>query len=517
MSAQEKLFPENLSLSDLEQWLWDAACSIRGPVDAPKFKDYILPLLFFKRLSDVFEAEISKLNAEFGDDEAVKKLIETDRHLIRFYLPNGCTWRDIRKVTKNLGEELSRILRLIAKENPRLQGVIDVVDFNATISGERIIDDGRLSSLAEVISRHRLGLEDVEPDILGRAYEYLIRKFAEGSGQTAGEFYTPKEVAWLMAKLVNPNEGEEIYDPTCGSGGLLIKCQLVLKEKSNGVKVPLQLSGQEINPVTFAMARMNMIIHDMEGKIRVGDTLKNPKFLDGGALRKFDKVTANPMWFQKGYDGEFYKADPHGRFALGIPPNNTADWGWIQHMSASLNRKGKLVIVIDPGTVSRGSGKQGSDKEREIRREFVDRDLIEAVILLPDNLFYNTPAAGIILVINPNKAHEKEILVINASEKFYKEKPKNYLTKDGITQIIDAYETWMDSEKFSRIVTFDEIVENDYNLSPAKYISLGPSETVDSLDECLTELGQMQEEEKEIDHELGSILDEMGLGDYSLT
>lgn len=210
---QERLSVGKLSLQELEQWLWDAACSIRGPVDAPKFKDYILPLLFFKRLSDVFEDEISGLKTELGDENAVRQLIERDRNLIRFYIPEKCSWRDIRKLTQSIGEELSKALRLIARDNPKLQGVIDVVDFNATISGERILDDGRLSSLIEILNRHRLGLKDVEPDILGRAYEYLLRKFAEGSGSSAGEFYTPKEVGWLMAHLVQPREGEEIYDP----------------------------------------------------------------------------------------------------------------------------------------------------------------------------------------------------------------------------------------------------------------------------------------------------------------
>ena len=303
--AQSRIFPEKLSVQELEQWLWDAACSIRGPVDAPKFKDYILPLLFFKRLSDVFEDEEERLKAEFGDETIAREIIEQDRKLVRFYLPDGCAWKDIRKVTKNLGEELTKALRRTAKENPKLQGVIDIVDFNATVSGERIIDDGRLSNLVEIISRYRLGLDDVEPDILGRAYEYLLRKFAEGSGQSAGEFYTPKEVAWLMANLIRPEQGEEIYDPACGSGGLLVKCQLVLKQKPESAEIPLQLYGQEINPVTYAMAKMNMIIHDMEGEIRIGDTLKNPKFVEDNTIKRFDKVTANPMWNQKEYNAQF--------------------------------------------------------------------------------------------------------------------------------------------------------------------------------------------------------------------
>jgi len=513
MAEQHKLFPSKVSLQDLEQWLWDAACSIRGPVDASKFKDYILPLLFFKRLSDVFEDELNKLKADFGDDKA-RELIVQDRKLIRFYLPDGCTWKENRKITKNLGEELTKALRHIAKENPKLQGVIDVIDFNATISGERIIDDGRLSALIEILSRHRLGLNDVEPDILGRSYEYLLRKFAEGSGQSAGEFYTPKEVAWLMANLVEPEQGEEVYDPTCGSGGLLIKCQLVLLQKNKSIEVPLHLYGQELNPVTYAMAKMNMIIHDMEGEIRVGDTFKNPKFLEGGTIRKFDKVTANPMWNQKEYNTEFYESDPYNRFLFGLPPNNTADWGWIQHMFSSLKENGKVIVIIDTGTVSRGSGKQGSDKEKEIRKKFVDKDYIEVVILLPENLFYNTTAPGNIIVINKNKKHKGRILLINASKEFEKERPKNYVTDEGINKVVDVYRNWKEIEKFSKIITIEETVKNDYNLSPSRFVAIDSEEELIPIDECLVELAQVEEERRTIDSELDSILKKMGFGGY---
>ena len=512
--AQSKLFQSKITLQDFEQWLWDAACSIRGPVDAPKFKDYILPLLFFKRLSDVFEDEVGKLKADLGDDETVTELIKQDRNLVRFYLPDECTWKDIRKVTRNLGEELTKSLRLIAKENPKLQGVIDIVDFNATISGERILDDGRLSNLIEIISRHRLGLDDVEPDILGRAYEYLLRKFAEGSGQSAGEFYTPKEVAWLMANLIDPEQGEAIYDPTCGSGGLLIKCQLILKQNHSSVEIPLQLYGQEINPVTYAMAKMNMIIHDMEGEIRIGDTLKNPKFLESSTIKRFDKVTANPMWNQKEYHAEFYESDPYNRFLFGIPPNNTADWGWIQHMLSSLGEKGKLIVVIDTGTVSRGSGRQGSDKEREIRKKFIDKDYVEAVILLPENLFYNTTAPGNIIVINKDKKHKGQILLVNASKEFLKERPKNYLTDEGIGKIVDVYRKWKGANGFSKMITIEEMARNDYNLSPSRYVATDSKEEYVPIDECLVELTQVEEERKAIDFKLDSILRKLGFGGY---
>ena len=211
--------------------VWDAACSIRGAVDAPKFKDYILPLIFIKRISDVFEDELTRLSDEFGDEKVAYDLAQRDHKLVRFFIPRSSTWTEIRKKTKNIGQEITDAIRAIAKENPKLQGVIDIADFNAKVSGQRIIDDGKLSQLIEVISRHRVGLKDAEPDILGRAYEYLLRKFAEGQGQSAGEFYTPKEVGWVMAYCLDPKQGQEVYDPACGSGGLLVKCQLALKKK----------------------------------------------------------------------------------------------------------------------------------------------------------------------------------------------------------------------------------------------------------------------------------------------
>ncbi|MBI2185133.1 MAG: SAM-dependent DNA methyltransferase [Thaumarchaeota archaeon] len=505
-----------LDIKALENWLWEAACSIRGAVDAPKFKDYILPLVFIKRLSDVFDDEITELAKQFGDKETAIKVVEADHSLVRFFIPDDAKWSEIRKTTTGLGQRLTDVIRGITKENPSLQGVIDIVDFNATVSGQRIIDDGRLSALIGILSdpRYRLGINDVEPDILGRAYEYLLRKFAEGQGQSAGEFFTPKEVAWLMAYLLDPKQGQTVYDPTCGSGGLLIKCQLALKEREKEIKVPLRLHGQELNHVTFAIARMNMIIHDMEGEIAIGDSFRNPKFLDGSSLKKFDIVAANPMWNQKEYNVEFYENDPYNRFLFGIPPNNTADWAWIQHMLSSLKEKGKLVIVIDTGTVSRGSGKQGSDKEKEIRKKFVDNDYVEAVILLPENLFYNTTAPGNIIVVNKYKKHERQVLIINASKEFVKEKPKNCLTAEGIRKIVDAYNDWKEVEGFSKVITVEEVVKNDYNLSPSRYVATDSEEELIPIDESLVELAQAEEEKKAIDTELDSILRKMGFGGY---
>lgn len=501
---------KQMDISTLENWLWKAACSIRGPIAAPQYKNYILPLLFYKRLCDVYEDEIKKLSKEFGDVETVRELVKSDRKLVRFYIPDEYLWHQIRKITTNLGERLTTALREIAKENPRLKDVIDVVDFNATAAGQKILDESTLARLIEILSKYRLGLDNVEPDMLGRAYEYLLRKFIEGSGQSAGEFYTPREVAILMAHILDPGEGEGIYDPACGSGGLLIKAQLRLKEKIENIRKPLKLFGQEVNSLTFAMAKINAFIHDMVADIRIGDTIRNPRFTDGGKLKQFDKVTANPMWNQK-FPPDVFESDPYNRFLSGIPPSNsTSDWGWIQHMFASLKETGKLVVVIDTGVVSRGSGNVGSNKEKEIRRKFIDDDFVEAVILLPENLFYNTTAPGNIIVINKGKKREKEILLINASKEFAKGRPKNYLTQTNAKKIEDAYKKWGEIEGFSKIITVDETVRNDYNLSPSRYVAIAEKEEYLPIDEALVELAEVEEEKKEIDKQLSEILKKIG-------
>jgi type I restriction enzyme M protein len=504
------MWSNHLNISTLENWLWEAACSIRGNVDAPKYKEYIIPLIFYKRLCDVFEDELKILANEFKDIKLVKKLVSNDRKLTRFYIPEHCLWDNIRTITKNIGERLTDALKEIAKENPKLQGVIDIVDFNATQSGERIISDEHIQQLMYILSKYRLGLSDVEPDILGRAYEYLLRKFAEESAQSAGEFYTPAEVALLMAYILEPQEGEEIYDPACGSGGLLIKSQLVLKEKKKEIKRPLKLYGQEVNLFTYAMAKMNAFIHDMDAEIRVGDTIRNPKFIEENRIKRFNKVIANPMWNQK-FPQDILENDPYNRFSFGIPPSNqSSDWGWIQHMFASLKDNGKLVVVIDTGAVTRGSGSQGTDREKEIRKNFVEKDLIEAVILLTDNLFYNTTAPGNIIVINKAKKHKGEILLINASEEFLKGRPKNYLSEENINKILSAYFNWEEIEKFSRIITIEEARKNDYNLSPSRYVSIDSEEEIKPIEDILIELSEIEEERDKIDRELKEILNKIG-------
>jgi type I restriction enzyme M protein len=504
-----------LDIKSLENWLWEAACKIRGPVDAPKYKDYILPLIFLKRLSDVFEDELERLAQNYGSKETVEELLAQDHKLVRFYLPVESRWGEIAKRTTDVGEYLTDAVRLIAKENPKLQGVVDTVDFNATASGQRILGDDVLKELINVLSKYRLGLSDVDADILGRAYEYLLRKFAEGSGQSAGEFYTPGEVAILMSHILDPEPGNEIYDPCCGSGGLLIKCFLRFKEKYNSDPSlePLKFYGQEVLPSTFAMAKMNAFIHDMEAEIALGDTMNRPAFLTPqGSLRKFDLVTANPMWNQD-FSQTVYENDSYNRFTFGYPPSNSADWGWIQHMFASLNDKGKMAVVLDTGAVSRGSGNAGSNRERDIRKQFVENDLVEAVLLLPENLFYNTTAPGIIIVINRAKKDERKgkILLINASKLFQKGRPKNYLPDESIEQIADSYLNWKEEEGISKIITKEEAARNDYNLSPSRYVAQnGEDDTLD-LEDAIVQLKEAEEERNQADEKLITILKEMGV------
>ena len=403
---------EELDISTLETWLWDAACVIReDATDAPKFKDFILPLIFYKRLSNVFDDEFAEQVAEFGDEESAREIIEADHEdalknerppIVRFYIPQKYSWKQLRNhpADGGLGEFVTEAMREVARMNPLLRGVLDVRDFNEQQSGQRTLDDDRLEALIEVLSRYRLGLKDTEPDILGRAYEYLLRKFAEDQGQSAGEFYTPKEVGWLMARIINPEPYTTIYDPACGSGGLLIKPRLLFErthpdKESQAPKI----YGQELTATTYAMAKMNAFLHDFIGAdLRIGDTFRKPGFVAGDStLKRFDYVLANPMWNQKEYNESFYDNDRWGRFTFGVPPSSSADWAWVQHMLASLKDNGRAAIVLDTGAVSRGSGSKQTSRERDIRKGFVENDLIEGVILLPENLFYNTSAPGIIL------------------------------------------------------------------------------------------------------------------------
>jgi type I restriction enzyme M protein len=527
IAASTSRVDESLDLGSLETWLWDAACAIRGATDAPKFKDYILPLIFFKRLSDVFDDELAEKIQLYGDDALAREIIEADHAdalasgrppIVRFYVPSGYNWQTVRHhpADGRLGDFITLALRETARLNAELQGVLDVKDFNERQAGQRILDDERLSSLVEVISRHRLGLKNTAPDVLGQAYEYLLRKFAEGQGQSAGEFYTPMEVGRLMAEVLDPRPRMEVYDCACGSGGLLIKARLVYRERhANKHSQAPKLYGQELNPATFAMARMNMVLHgDTDARIALGDTFRNPSFSAPGAgLKQFDYVLANPMWNQDNYDESFYDNDPYHRFAFGFPPRSSADWGWLQHILASLNETGRAAVVLDTGAVSRGSGSKQTNKEREIRKAFVESDRIEGVILLPENLFYNTTAPGVIVVLARGKpaARRGQILLVNASAHFRKEKPKNVLTAEGIAAVAEVFRSWESRPKLSRIVTLAEVQAADYNLSPSQFVEINDRMKHRPQAEILADLQAARVEREKADDELANILGKLRL------
>lgn len=530
-TTQPTLFPseneEHLDISTLETWLLDAANTIRGASDAPKFKDFILPLIFYKRLSDVFDDEFAKQIEGFGSEEFAREIVETDHKdaltsgrnpIVRFYIPQEYNWKAIRNHSADghLGEFVTSAMREVARLNPLLQGVLDVKDFSETQSGQRTLDEERLEALIEVLSRHRLGLQDTEPDILGRAYEYLLRKFAEGQGQSAGEFYTPKEVGWLMARLLNPEPYKTIYDPTCGSGGLLIKPRLMFAQTHPDEKSQApQIYGQELTPTTYAMAKMNAFLHDFIGAdIQIGDTFRNPRFAENNSsLQRFDYVVANPMWNQEGYDETFYENDNWNRFTYGIAPNSSADWGWVQHILASLKDGGHAAIVLDTGAVSRGSGSKQTNRERDIRKKFVEEDIIEGVVLLPENLFYNTSAPGIILLLNRNKPAERknQILLINLSQHFEKGKPKNMLTDEGIDVAREVYQMWESREKLSNVITLEDAQKTDYNLSPSQFVDVGDKVEHRPVNEILADLTEASIAREKADNALEDVLAQLGL------
>lgn len=506
----------------LESWIWDAACSIRGAKDAGKFKEFILPLIFTKRLCDVFDDELNRIAPEVGSRTKAFELVKHDKKLVRFFLPlepknaDDAVWSVIRTLSDRIGEQLTTHLRAIADANPLLKGIIDRVDFNATTHGQRDIDDDRLSNLIEAISAKRLGLTDVEPDIIGRSYEYLIRKFAEGSGQSAGEFYTPAEVGFVMARIMDPQPDMDVYDPCCGSAGLLIKCELILEDKMKAAGqhgyAPLRLRGQESEPGTWAMANMNMVIHDMEGEIQIGDTFRKPKFREGNRLRTFDRVVANPMWNQTEFKEKDYDADEHERFPKGAGfPGGKADWGWMQHILASLNSTGRGAVVLDTGAASRGAGNANTNKEKDVRRWFVEQDFIDGVIYLPENLFYNTSAPGIIIVLDKAKPAERQdkLFLLNASREFMKGDPKNYIPEDAIGRIAETFIAWREVEKYSRIVSREEIAKNDFNISPSRYNHTGGVDEYRPIAEIVAELEMLDAEAAATTHALKAILSKL--------
>ena len=431
---------------------------------------------------------------KYGNEEIAKKKFH------RFIIPEGCLWEDIRKKSQNVGQKLNDTLASIAKNNPPLDGVINRIDFNK----QDEIPQDRLVRLIEHFSQLQLGNDQVSPDMLGNAYEYLLKQFNEEAPARAGEFYTPREVVKVMVGILNPGEGCEVYDPCCGSGGMLIVSHYHLLENKKDPK-KLFLFGQEINGDTWAIASMNVILHDMEADIRQGDSFVDPKFLDGSSLKRFEIVLANPMWNQDGFK-PLMENDRFGRFTYGIAPNSTADWGWIQHMIASLRSNGRMGVVLDQGAIFRGGA------EGKIREKVIKEDLIDCVVALPEKIFYNTGAPGCLIFINCNKPKERKgkVLFIYAAKGFEKLKNMNRLRGEDISKVISTYSGFKDIEKYARVVELPEIQKNDFNLSVTRYVNVFEEEEPVDIAKVWQELKKLEEERKAIEEKVKGFMKELG-------
>jgi type I restriction enzyme M protein len=450
------------SLHQLESHLWEAANILRGTVDAADFKTYVFPLLFFKRLSDVYDEEYAAALEESGGDEEYALFPQN----YRFQIPTGCHWSDVRVVANNVGQALQRAMRGIEKANPEtLYGIFG----DAAWSNKDRLPDALLRDLFEHFSRIALGNQVAETDILGQSYEYLIKKFADLTNKKAGEFYTPRSVVRLMVNILDPREGESIYDPACGTGGMLLEAIHHVRETHGDDRTLWgKLFGQEKNLTTSAIARMNLFLHGASDfQVVRGDTLRQPAFFSGDNLATFDCVIANPPFSLEKWGDEVWTSDPFGRNFAGMPPAKTGDFAWVQHMIKSMApATGRMAVVLPHGALFR-MGKEG-----EIREKLVEMDLIEAVIGLGPNLFYGTGLAACILVFRKRKpkGRKKTAIIIDASREFKSGRAQNELLPEHVMRIHRWYSGYTDVDGAARVVALKEIVANNYNLSIPRYI-----------------------------------------------
>ena len=450
-----------LTLAMLEKHLWGAADILRGRIDSSDYKHYIFGLLFFKRLSDVWQEEFENRMAKYHDAELAA---DPDEH--RFHIPKGAFWHEIKQHTTNIGEHLNSAFHKIEDANLRLKDIFQDVDFN----NKQRFPDATLQLLIQHFDKYSLCNADVSADMLGNAYEYLIKQFADDSGKKGGEFYTPEGVVKLMVKVLAPEDGMSVYDPTCGSGGMLIQSYHYLQENGKNAK-SLSLYGQEMNLNTWAICKMNMFLHDIDDAIiERGDTLLNPRnLLSEGSkgLKQFDRVIANPPFSLKewGYDS-WNNGDPFGRDAYGCPPKSYGDLAFVQHMVASLKDSGKMAVVLPHGVLFRGGS------EGKIREGMLKDDIIEAVIGLASNLFYGAGIPACVLVVNKAKPANKrgKVIIINGAEEYKEGKAQNTLTAENVQRFVQSYNSYQDIERFARIVPMQEIAANDYNLNIARYV-----------------------------------------------
>ncbi|MEN6341115.1 MAG: class I SAM-dependent DNA methyltransferase [Methanospirillum sp.] len=468
------------SLAYLESHLWEAANILRGPVDAADFKTYIFPLLFFKRISDVHDEEYQAALDESRGDEEYAQFSQN----YRFQIPEGCRWKDVREVSTNVGQALQKALRCIETANPeQLYGIFG----DAQWANKDRLSDTLLRDLIDHFSKIKLSNEAAEADILGQSYEYLIKKFADLTNKKAGEFYTPRPVVRLMIRILDPREGESVYDPACGTGGMLLEAIHHVHENHGDDRTLWgRLFGQEKNLTTSAIARMNLYLHGASDfTIHRGDTLREPAFFSGDDLATFDCVIANPPFSLQNWGDDIWASDPYGRNFAGLPPNRSGDYAWVQHMITSMApMTGRVAVVLPHGALFR-MGKEGA-----IRKRILDMDLLEAVIGLGPNLFYGTGLAACILVFRRRKAPEKKgrVLVIDASKEFRAGRAQNELLPEHVDRIFGWYHDFADVDGVACVVPLGEIAANDYNLNIPRYVEPVVEGEVQTVEEATARL-----------------------------
>jgi len=484
-----------LSLSQLEQYLSRAAWILKGPVDASDFKVFIFPLLFFKRISDVFDEEYKEALKESGGDEEYALLPE----LHRFIIPEGCHWDDVREITSNIGVAIESALRGIEQANQEfLYGIFG----DAQWSNKEKLSDRLLTDLIEHFSQYSLSNSLVDPDILGQSYEYLIKHFADLTNKKAGEFYTPRSVVHLLGLILDPHEGESIYDPACGTGGMLLECVDHLRDNQEDFRT-LKLYGQEKNLTSSSIARMNMFLHGIEDfHIVRGDTLRNPAFFEADALKTFDCVIANPPFSLDDWGAENWANDPFGRNIAGVPPKGNGDMAWVQHMIKSVNKTGRMTVVLPHGALFR-KGAEG-----KIRKALIKQDLLEAVIGIGPNIFYGTTLAACILVFKQNKAKERmgKVLFIDASDKVRVGRAQNYLEPIHVKQIFDWYKDYTNVENYVQVADLSNIKDNDYNLNIPLYIEKIVEDSLPSVEKAMADLKKAWDESLKVEEKFNEIL-----------
>ncbi len=484
-----------LSLSQLEQYLSKAAWILKGPIDASDFKVYIFPLLFFKRISDVYDEEYQIALKESEGDEDYALLPEFHR----FIIPQGCHWDNVRELTSNVGQKIELALREIEKANQEyLYGIFG----DAQWSNKNKLSDKLLIDLIEHFSQYNLGNNSVEPDMLGQAYEYLIKHFADLTNKKAGEFYTPRSVVHLLGLILDPKEGESIYDPACGTGGMLLESVNRLKEKDQDYRT-LKLYGQEKNLTSSSIARMNMFLHGIEDfSIARGDTLMNPSFFEADELKKFDCVIANPPFSLKDWGAENWINDPYGRNIAGTPPKSNGDMAWIQHMIKSMNAEGRMAVILPHGALFR------KNAEGKIRQALLQKDLLEAVIGLGSNIFYGTQLAACILFFKQKKDSNKrnKVIFIDASDQIRVGRAQNFLETQHVEQIHSWLTKYEDVENYVKVVSLEEIKENDYNLNIPLYVEKIIEDNLPTVDEAVKDLKQAWEESLKAEEKFKKIL-----------